>query len=122
MSTQNKFNNIKIKYRIPSIFIVLVIILVIIAIILIGFLSGLLEVEDLLLNFMGWISMLVAITTLAVVGAVLLGMYLGHRILSRRGFTPFEVSMLEMHEDIKDIKDRVKKLEGELKAKNKTAK
>jgi hypothetical protein len=115
-------NNVKIKYRIPTIFIILVIILIIIAILLIGFLSGIFEVTDILLNFIGFISMLVSITTLAMVGAIFLGMYLSHRILTKRGFTPFEVSMLEMHEDIKDIKKRLGKLENNLNAKQNSKK
>lgn len=107
-------NNEKIKYRIPTIFIVLVVILIIIAILLVGFLSGIFLIDDILLNFIGFISMLVSITTLAIVGAIFLGMYLSHRILTKRGFTPFEISMLEMHEDIKDINKRLGKLEKEL--------
>jgi hypothetical protein len=62
--------------------------------------------------------MLVSITTLAIVGAIFLGMYLSHRILSKRGFTPFEISMLEMHEDIRDIKKRVDEMEKELNGKD----
>ena len=112
MAQQNGLE--KIKYKIPPIFILLVITLVIIAIWIIGFLSGSIEVTDILLNFIGFISMLVSITMLAVVGAIFLGMYVSHRTLSKRGFTPFEISMLEMHEDIKDIKKRVVKLENEL--------
>jgi hypothetical protein len=104
----------KITYRIPRIFIFIVLILVIIAIWIIGFLSGLLSVNDILLNFLGFISMLISITMLAIVGAIFLGMYIGHRALTRRGFTPFEISMLEMHEDIKSIKKRIAKLENEL--------
>lgn len=104
----------KITYRIPRIFIFIVIILVIITIWIIGFLSGLLSVNDILLNFLGFISMLISITMLAIVGAIFLGMYIGHRASTRRGFTPFEISMLEMHEDIKNIKKRITKLENEL--------
>jgi hypothetical protein len=44
-------------------------------------------------------------------------MFVSHRSLTKRGFTPFEISMLEMHEDIKDIKKRVTKLEKEFKNK-----
>jgi len=106
--------NDQIKFRIPKIYIVFILILIIIAIWIIGFLSGLIEVTDILLNFMGFISMLVSITMLAILGAIFLGMYISHRTLTKRGFTPFEISMLEMHEDIKDIKKRLGSLEKEL--------
>ncbi len=107
----------KIKYKIPPIYILFVITLIIIAIWILAFLSGLIQVTDILLNFIGFISMLVSITMLAVVGAIFLGMFVSHRSLTKRGFTPFEISMLEMHEDIKDIKKRVTKLEKEFKNK-----
>ena len=35
-------------------------------------------------------------------------------VLSKKGFTPFEISMLEMHEDIKELKGRIKELEKKL--------
>ena len=112
-------NNEKIKFRIPPIYTLFVITLIIIAIWILIFLSGLLVVTDILLNFVGFISMLVSITMLAVIGAIFLGMYISHRSMTKRGFTPFEISMLEMHEDIKDIKKRVTKLENEIKEQKK---
>ena len=110
----------RVKFRIPTIFIVLVIVLVIVTIWIILFLTGIFEVTDILLNFMGFISMLISITTLAIVGAIFLGMYVSHRMLSKRGFTPFEMSMLEMHEDIKEIKSRVDDLEKDLNGGNRS--
>ena len=112
--------NRDLKYRIPLTFYYLVIILVVIAIWIIGTLSGLIPIKDILLNFIGFISMLVSITMLAIIGAIFLGMFLSHRILSKRGFTPFERSMLEMHEDIKEMKKRMTKLESEINHKQKS--
>jgi amino acid permease len=102
----------ELKYRIPLIYIFLLIVLIIIASWIIGSITGLIPIEDILLNFIGFVSMLVTITMLAVVGAIFLGMYLSHRILTKKGFTPFEISMLEMHEDIKELKHRLIKLEN----------
>ena len=109
----------KIKYRIPFLYYFLLLILVVTAIWIIGTLSGIIPIKDILLNFIGFISMLISITMLAVVGAIFLGMYLSHRILTKKGFTPFEISMLEMHEDIKDIKARLVKVENKLNKKEK---
>jgi hypothetical protein len=105
----------ELKYRIPLIYFLILLILGVIAIWIIGTLSGLIPIKSILLNFVGFISMLVSMTMLAIVGAIFLGMYLSHRILSKKGFTPFEVSMMEMHEDIKEIKGRVNYLEKKLK-------
>jgi len=54
------------------------------------------------------------IVVLALLGAIFLGLFLGHRILSVGGFTPFEKSMLEMKEDIKKIDERLEKIEKKL--------
>jgi amino acid permease len=107
-------NTKELKYRIPMMYYLILLILIIIAIWIIGTLSGIIPIKDILLNFIGFISMLVSITMLAIVGAIFLGMYLSHRILTKKGFTPFEISMLEMHEDIKDMKKRVTKMENQL--------
>ena len=46
------------------------------------------------------------IIVFAIVGGVLFGMLLGHRILSVSQFTPFEKAMLEMRSDMKFIKEK----------------
>lgn len=104
----------ELKYKVPAMYYLILLILIVIAIWIIGTLSGLIPIEDILLNFIGFISMLVSITMLAIFGAIFLGMYLSHRILTKKGFTPFEISMMEMHEDIKEMKDRLSKLEEEI--------
>ena len=114
---QNQGNK-ELKYRIPLLFYFLLIILIIIATWIIGTVTGIIPITDILLNFIGFISMLVTITMLAIVGAIFIGMYVSHRILTKKGFTPFEISMMEMHEDIKDIKKRINKLEYNYKNRN----
>ena len=108
----------ELKYRIPVIYIFIVIVLIIIASWTIGSITGLIPIKDILLSFIGFINMLIAITMLSVVGAIFLGMYLSHRMLTKKGFTPFEISMLEMHEDIKEMNKRLEKLETKLNDKN----
>ncbi|MBA3044279.1 hypothetical protein FP804_03990 [archaeon] len=54
------------------------------------------------------------IIVLALLGAIFLGLFLGHRTLSVGGFTPFEKSMLEMKEDIKKIGERLEEIERKL--------
>jgi len=56
----------------------------------------------------------------AVLGGVLLGMFIATRTLSTQGFTPFEVSMLRLRDDIhnlnkeiKSIKEYIRNLEDE---------
>jgi len=40
----------------------------------------------------------------AVLGGVLLGMFIATRALSSQGFTPFEVSMLKLRDDVRNLK------------------
>jgi fumarate reductase subunit D len=57
----------------------------------------------------GWIGVLV----FAILGAFLLGMYSGHRILSLGDFTPFEEEMLHMKEDVAQMRAELKTLRKE---------
>ena len=40
----------------------------------------------------------------AVLGGILLGMFIATRALSSQGFTPFEVSMLKLRDDVRNLK------------------
>lgn len=52
----------------------------------------------------------IALILMALIGAIFFGMFLSHRILSIRGFTPFEEEMLKMREDIKSINTKLDSL------------
>ncbi len=53
---------------------------------------------------------LVFTTVLALVGAIFIGIYISHRILSPSGFSPFEEEMLRMRADLRDVKRTVEEL------------
>ena len=46
----------------------------------------------------------------AVLGGVLLGMFIATRTLSTQGFTPFEVSMLRLRDDIHNLNKEIKSI------------
>lgn len=50
------------------------------------------------------------ITVLALVGALFVGIFIAHRILSPGGFTPFEEEMLKMRADLREVKRDVAEL------------
>ncbi len=50
---------------------------------------------------------LVVIAVLAIIGAVFVGIYISHRILAARDFTPFEQEMLKMAESVKRVSEQV---------------
>lgn len=107
----------KMKIKIPKSYIVVFIIIILIAIYLIGSWFGWFSPNDLfhLIStfIIGWISIIL----LAIIGAGIIGMLFGYKIFAIRNFTPFEEGVLEMIEDIKEIKERLGKIEEELKRK-----
>ena len=50
------------------------------------------------------------VTLFAVLGGVLLGMFIATRALSSQGFTPFEVSMLKLRDDVHNLHEEVRLL------------
>lgn len=101
----------RLKFKLPGIYYLFIVLIVAIAIWIITTITGIIRIEDLILNFLGFISMLVAITMLAILGAAFFGMYLSYRILSKKGFTPFEISMLEMYDEVHKINERLDNIE-----------
>jgi len=101
----------RIKFRIPIIYYVFVFAIFIIAAWIIVIQLGWITVNSILLDFIGFISMLVVIFMLAVLGAIFMGMFISHRILASRGFTPFEREMLEMRDDLNKIDERLERIE-----------
>ncbi len=80
----------------------------------IGFLSGRINVSDPIGSFFTFLFALVVISILSIVGAVFVGMFVSHRILSTRGFTPFEQEMLRMRQDVRELTDRVEEIAARL--------
>ena len=58
----------------------------------------------------------------AVLGGILTGMFIATRALSNQGFTPFEVSMLKLRDDIHNLEKEVhnisKRLDNDKKRSN----
>jgi len=103
----------KMNVKIPWTFTVVVVLILIWVIYTAGVWSGLIDSGNdaaVLAAFItGWIGVLV----FAILGAFLLGMYAGHRILSLGDFTPFEEEMLRMKEDVAQVRAELKTLRKE---------
>ncbi len=102
----------RLKVKTPFSYVLFIILLGIIAL-FVSLLTGIVEIKDVFVYIMsaivGWIVLIV----LALIGAILIGMLLSHRILSTGAFTPFEEEMLKMREEIKTINEKLEKLVGE---------
>ncbi len=68
---------------------------------------GVVNPYDVVTFFFIMVSGLIVIAVLAIIGATFLGIYISHRILSTRDFTPFEQEMLRMAEEVKRLTEKV---------------
>ncbi len=68
---------------------------------------GVVNPYDVVTFFFIMVSALIVIAVLAIIGATFLGIYISHRILSTRDFTPFEQEMLRMAEEVKRLTEKV---------------
>ncbi|MFQ6127501.1 MAG: hypothetical protein ACE5QW_01150 [Thermoplasmata archaeon] len=69
---------------------------------------------DIIANFFLFLVVLVIIAILAVIGAMFVGVFISHRIFSVRAFTPFEEEMLQMREEVVEIKEAIERIENRL--------
>jgi hypothetical protein len=57
-----------------------------------------------------FVTALVFTTLLAVVGAIFIGLYISHRLLTPGGFTPYEQEMLRMRGEVREIRAAVEEI------------
>ena len=61
-------------------------------------------------TIVGWLFVIVV----AIVGALLLGMFISHRLLTHGGFTPFEEEMMRMRKDVQQQLSHTEKMREEV--------
>ena len=79
-----------------------------------GILTNVITPGNLIGFFVAFVFALVVISVLAIVGAVFVGMFVSHRILSTQGFTPFEQEMLRMRQEIRELSERIEQIATKL--------
>jgi uncharacterized protein YneF (UPF0154 family) len=57
---------------------------------------------------------LMVVSVLSIIGAVFVGMFVSHRILSTKGFTPFEQEMLRMRQEVRELSERLGEIASRL--------
>lgn len=65
-------------------------------------------------SFLVFIFALMVISILSIIGAVFVGMFVSHRILSTKGFTPFEQEMLRMRQEVRELSERLGEIASRL--------
>jgi hypothetical protein len=73
-------------------------------------LTGLIRVSSIAANFYLFVFSLVTIAILAVIGAIFIGITIAHRLLNAGKFTPFEIEMLSMKQQIADIQKSLEEI------------
>lgn len=73
----------------------------------IGVITGNLTPGDLIGSFLTLVLAMSVIAVLSIIGAVFVGMFVSHRILSTKGFTPFEQEMLRMRQEVRELTERL---------------
>jgi hypothetical protein len=66
------------------------------------------------LSIFGLIYAITFVAFLSIIGAVFVGMVVSHRILSVKGFTPFEQEMLRMRQEVRELNERVAEIGARL--------
>jgi len=72
--------------------------------------AGYIRPTDLVGSFFTFVFALLVISILSMIGAVFVGIFVSHRILSAKGFTPFEQEMLRMRQEVRDLSERVEQI------------
>ncbi len=92
-----------------------IVIILVLAMLFALWVTGLISPEDVAANFVFFLFQIVSITIFAIFGAAVIGMLFTQRIFaSKQGFTPFEVAMMETHEEVKSMHGKVKDMEKRL--------
>ena len=98
----------KLKVKTPFSYVLWIILFIIIALLivvpLISIATGILDITEVYIFVAGAIIGWSAIILLALIGAIFIGMFLSHRILSTGTFTPFEEEMLKMRQEVTEMK------------------
>lgn len=79
----------------------------------IGVVTGVLT-SDPIASLFVFILALMVISVLSIIGAVFVGMFVSHRILSTKGFTPFEQEMLRMRQEVRELSERLGEIAARL--------
>ena len=69
-----------------------------------------LPIDSVVGNPIAFVFVLAFTTVLALVGAIFIGLYIAQRWLSATDFTPFEVEMLKMRDQLSELQQSVERL------------
>ncbi len=72
--------------------------------------TGFITPGDVIGSFLTFVFALMVISVLSIVGAVFVGMFVSHRILSTKGFTPFEQEMLHMRREVGELRQQIERI------------
>ncbi|MCL4326411.1 MAG: hypothetical protein M1481_06295 [Candidatus Thermoplasmatota archaeon] len=74
--------------------------------------AGVISYQFIVGNIFFFVFAVVIIAFLAIIGAMFVGVLLSKKLYTDNNFTPFEVEMLKMKEDIAELKTMIKESKG----------
>ena len=98
------------KIKIPLLYLIVASICIVFLVFMAMWAMGLISFESFFLHFVVFVIQWVVIMMFALLGAILLGMFISIRLLATRSFTPFERSMLEMRSEIRSMRSEVSRI------------
>ncbi|MGB6501718.1 MAG: hypothetical protein WBG19_10065 [Thermoplasmata archaeon] len=75
-----------------------------------------LPIQSVVADPIAFVTALLLTTLLAVVGAIFIGLYISHRLLTPRGFTPFEQEMLQMRTEVREVRATTEEIRRSIRA------
>jgi hypothetical protein len=81
----------------------------------IGQLLGIVQLERIINNPWGFVFGITMIAILAVIGALFVGIFIAYRVLTAKGFTPYEEEVLKVAQGFQELRQKVEKIETDIK-------
>lgn len=102
------------RTKVPWTMVIVAAISLVIFIYLFLVLFGYIEPDSILLWVTTFFFTATFLVVFAIIGGIFVGMIVATRSLSTKGLTPFEASMLQMHQDVKQLTNEVRALRNEV--------
>lgn len=71
-------------------------------------------IQNAFANVVSFVVALIFTTIVAIVGAIFIGISISQRLLSPRGFSPFEEEMLKMRADVQTLREQMERMRSQM--------
>ena len=100
--------------RVSTTYMIITALLIGAALFIVLWILGYISFSDLYANFLFLVFQIITISILAIIGGIFVGMIFTHRILTTHDLSPIEIAIMEDHENIKYMKEKLEEMEKRL--------